>query len=206
MRMLVSRLALAAALAVGAGTLSEAFAHSEWRAVKQFSVRSNPNSVWSYIYSGGLLPSSTGSYAGIKHLLSWNDNENTPDFVGVTANKTGMTQTLSGGTVYFPTNYLELDGESDPLGADVRFTAPEEGVYHISGAFEGCDTQEQSHPVVVEVNQKAVYTATINSFESPLSFRIKARLKAKDVVDFISQGSGSGANLGTCLRVNVGGP
>ena len=64
-----------------------------------------------------------------------------------------MTQITNDGLVYYPTNYLELDGQADPLGADLRFTAPSAGIYQISGDFEGCNLDEQSRPVTVDVNQ-----------------------------------------------------
>ena len=139
-------------------------------------------------------------------MIGWSNNQSYPSFVGITANRTGMTQITNDGLVYYPTNYLELDGQADPLGADLRFTAPSAGIYQISGNCEGCNLDKQSRPVTVDVNQAAVFTATINAFQVPAAFKVKAKLSAGDTVDFISQAAGSGSYLGTCLTATVKGP
>jgi len=193
-------------LSAGAVPLADSAAATTYQAVKQFSIKANPNQVWSYVYSGGLLPDPTNMANGVKGLIAWSNNQNYPGFVGLTANRTGMTQITNDGLVYYPTNYLEMDGQTDPLGADLRFTAPNTGTFHISGNFEGCNVDEQPHPVAVEVNQKVVFTATIDSFQVPAPFKLKAKLSPGDTVDFISQTGGNGTYLGTCLTAKVKGP
>jgi hypothetical protein len=199
-------LVLLSILSAGAVPLANPAAGAVYRAVKQFSIKANPNQVWSYLYSGGLLPDATNPTNGVKGLIGWSNNQSYPNFVGLTANRTGTTQITNDGLVYYPTNYLELDGQSDPLGADLRFTAPSAGTYHISGNFEGCNRDERSHPVVVEINQKVVFSATIDSFQVPAPFAVKAKLGAGESVDFISQTGGDGTYLGTCLSATVRGP
>jgi hypothetical protein len=206
--MIMLQKCLMAALVLSAGAASPAAsaANTTYNAVKQFSIKANPNQVWSYLYSGGILPDATNKANGVKGLIGWSNDGSYPSFVGVTANRTGMTQITNDGLVYYPTNYLELDGQSDSLGADVRFTAPSAGVYHITGNFEGCNLDEQTHPVVVEINKKVVFSATIDSFEVPAKFALKKTLRAKETVDFISQTGGNGTYLGTCLTAKVTGP
>jgi hypothetical protein len=191
---------------LSAGAAPLAHAATTYRAVRQFSIKANPNTVWSYRYSGGLLPDATNPTNGVKGLIGWSNNQSYPNFVGLTANRTGMTQITNDGLVTYPTNYLEMDGQSDPLGADLRFTAPTAGTYHISGNFEGCNRDERSHPVVVEINQKVVFSATIDSFQVPAPFTVRAKLSAGETVDFISQTGGDGTYLGTCLSAEVKGP
>ena len=177
-----------------------------YNAVTQFSVKSNPNGVWSYLYSGGLLTESTKSCAGIKKLLCWYNGLSFPDSVSVIGNKTGETQSVPngiGGSITYQTNYLGLDGQDDSLGSDVRFTTPAAGSYVAEGYFEGINTSEQSHPVAIEVNGTTVFYAIVSGYESPVPFKLKLTLNQGDTVDFISEPYGNGEFLGTGLAAKM---
>lgn len=177
-----------------------------YNAVREFSIKSNPNGVWSYVYSGGLMTQKSNDAGGIKRLDNWSDGESFPTSSSVTGNKTGQTQSVPngiGGSITFPTNYLELDGQNDSLGSDVRFTAPTAGSYIASGNFEGLNTDEQPHPVAVEVNGSTLFTATVSGYEVPVPFKLRLSLNQGDTVDFISQPYGNGEFLGTGLAAKV---
>ncbi|MBV9718680.1 MAG: hypothetical protein JOZ77_05140 [Candidatus Eremiobacteraeota bacterium] len=181
-------------------------ASSKFNVVNQFSIASNPNGVWSYIYSGGLMTVKSKDCEGITKLDCWNNGEGAPDDSSITRNETGQTQQISngaGGSITFPTNYLVLDGEDDPVGADVRFTSPMAGTYMVSGNFEGLDTGEQSHPVEVQKNGATFFSETVSGFEVPVHFKLKFGLNKGDQIDFISEGFGNGEFLETGLQAKL---
>ena len=59
-------LCLTYTLVAGITPLADAAAGTVYRALKQFSIKANPNAVWSYVYSGGLLPDTTNMAQGVK--------------------------------------------------------------------------------------------------------------------------------------------
>src|SRR5579872_3362880 len=93
-----------------------------YSAAGDFSLASNPNGPWSYLYNNTLLGQtiSTGTYN------AWWSGQAVPNSIIVGKATSGPT---SDGTVQFGTNYLTMDPESQTV--DVRFTAPATGTYSI---------------------------------------------------------------------------
>ena len=137
--------ALCSAIAVGSIISGSAQAAS-YSAAADFSIASNPNGVWSYLYNNTLLPlgQSTSTYQ-----YWWNGGAPVTDSAIVGRATSAPT---SSGTVQFGTNYLTMDPEGQTV--DVRFTAPSAGTYLITGEFFGADNQTNcnpcaTHPVLI---------------------------------------------------------
>jgi hypothetical protein len=82
-----------------------------------------------------------------------------------------------------------MDPESG--AAIVQFTAPAAGTYSIGGEFSGIDQDQNSHPVEILDNGRAIFTGTIALYGQSDLFSLTETLKAGDQIDFaVLTGSG----------------
>jgi hypothetical protein len=167
-----------------------------YNAVTDFSLKSNPNGVWSYgglsAVTGGTFTAFTTStdnsaYPGV---LSWSNGGSIPYSVSDTLNTTGSSVLISV-TVDLPPNQVSIDGED--LIADLRFTAPATGVYDLSGLFQRDDIY--ANPVnvyVVENGTTILFSATnFTEYGSEVTFDNvgKVRLTKGSTLDFVESAS-----------------
>ncbi len=172
-----------------------------YNAVTDFSLSSNPNGVWTYLYNASLLSSAvtgSGATAGVNYW--WNNGGAVPNQAFIGANVSGKTVTISGGIV-IPTNVLWMGNQSNSV--DVRFTAPTTGSYSIIGNFLGIDTRQLSHPVKILLNGMAIFSDTISSNNQSDPFNLTETLSAGDVIDFVNYTGSTYTDLNTGLSVTI---
>ena len=173
-----------------------------------FSTNNNPNGVWSYGYTTTLgspvtLHNERGNLAGLDY---WR----TDIWLGVPgvyfnpANSTVTNNTLVLGP-------RQLSFHPGPNGEFclIRFTAPTNGEYQISGAFSGVDTHGTTTDVHILVNG-VIFNGLVNGFGSDrgLPFDLTAHLNTGERVDF-AVGWGTNHEFSfdsTGLRVQINGP
>ncbi len=124
---------LAACLMFSCGV--QAAASTTYDAVNDFSIASNPNGVWSYLYGSDiLLPNAVTGSGSETGLIYWWDGYQYPNWAVVVKNISGSTWVSGDGNVYLPPDFLNLDPE-DVGKVDVRFTAPFASSYRVTGSF-----------------------------------------------------------------------
>ncbi len=161
-------IALLLGLVVGTAWLASA----QFDPSAQFSPTANPNGVWTYGYESVPigspfnlltlpipLPSAPGPVV---------DSWQSPAFgaVGVFHNGTAAVQSLTIGpeTSLFNSGMLAMHaGPNDEYGM-VEFTAPANGIYTISGTFEGIDTGGTASAVYLLHNNAVVATGNVLGF------------------------------------------
>jgi hypothetical protein len=161
----------------------------DYDAVKDFSITSNPNGVWSYGWTSSLgsplnlyTVTDTDSIPGMSAWLAsgkfWAD----PPYVA--HNDTDKKNCFAHTCV--PPTYLDLHpGPNDEMSI-LRWTAPSEGKFLIQGAFMGLDWGPTTTDVHVLLNStKSLLSGPITSDKLPLKFQSKLRLSAGDTVDFL---------------------
>ncbi len=182
-----------------------------YNAVSDFSVKSNPNGVWSYVDANALLVS-TGTGLGLSGWLTpvlGFGNE------GVFQNITGASLTwppnsLPGLPVAIvPTDHLYLSTSIN--NTVLRFNAPASGTYMITGDFLGIDTVPVAHNVAVLVNGNNIFSANIAAYTQSAPFNFGKALNAGDTVDFINYGLSNiayayGLATGLAVNINSAGP
>jgi hypothetical protein len=157
-------------------------------AVSDFSIKANPNEVWSYGWSASLgatlklySVTDTTSVAGISAWLASGTYPADPPYVAHNDTATEICFL----TVCVPPTYLHLHPGSGGQYSLVRWTAPTGGTFAISGAFEGLDfagpTTTDVHVVVN--SRESLLSGPITSYDLPLSFLFTAKLKRGDTVD-----------------------
>jgi hypothetical protein len=194
--------ALALLLAFAPATL----AGSVYDAVANFSLASNPNGTWSYLYeapgSGPSLMTQSGTYPGVPGVILWSDGLPVPDIAYLTKNTTGSTATYL--TIVQPTNLLNMDPQS--YTDIIRWTAPSAGVWSIAGIFQGIDIDQHSHPVEIVENGSTVLLSptTISAYGQVITFSDTVTLATGNTLDFIvSTGPTSFSNLSTGFDVTI---
>jgi hypothetical protein len=177
-----------------------------YSAASDFSISSNPNGVWSYLYSNTLLSStlSPGTWE------AWWSGGAVPNSIIVGQATSGS---VSDGTVQFGTSYLTMDPESQTV--DVRFTAPFAGTYTITGEFFGADNQNNcspncaAHPVLITDSLSGTIFGpeTISTYLQTYTFSLTETLVAGELVNFIAETGTSGGcsycNLSTGLEATI---
>jgi len=157
-----------------------------------FSTNQNPNGVWSYGYSTTLggpmtLHAQRGNWAGL-------DFWRTDISLGVPAvyfNPANQTVTNATGTVVLGSRQLSFHPGPNGEFCVIRFTAPTNGQYQISGAFTGVDTNGTTTDVHILANG-SVINGVVNGFGpgSGPPFDLTASLQAGDHLDFaVGRGS-----------------
>jgi len=163
---------------------------ADYDAVRDFSLASNPNGVWSYgsiNKLGGPFTLYAVTCTGLFGLQdsSWAEPGcNTPYVL-----HNDSTQPICFESICVPPQDLLLDIGNNGLGpffSDVRWTAPESGTFTIRARVEGLDYVGPTTTdffVVVNSN-KLAFTATIDSYQQPLFFQRMLTVSAGDTIDF----------------------
>jgi hypothetical protein len=195
----VSLFALTANVGRG-GTISDA--------VNDFSLSSNPNGRWSYLYDTGsglrLLANALSNVDGEAGYNQWWDGENIPNSIAVSENSSSATLVFPPfNTIVDPPNLIALDPESGIV--DCRWTAPESGTWSVTGLFQGIDTGENAHNVEILENYSMNLLAptTMSGYGQVVPFNQSVNLNAGATVDFLVVCTSSYGNLATGLSATI---
>ncbi|MGO8672197.1 MAG: beta strand repeat-containing protein, partial [Capsulimonadaceae bacterium] len=165
-----------------------------------FSPTNNPNGVWSYGDTptlGGPFSLYVSTASEVDSWWTWspyNYDLLTYTWTGPISDLTSLgdalgevdynpqTYAITSGSDTFPPGAMQLhDGNSGQL-AVVRFTAPNTGVYNVSGSFTPGDSNA-NNTVFILHNSTAVFSSTrVGSATTPFSMAIYANLN--DTIDF----------------------
>jgi len=172
----------------------------DYDAVRDFSISSNPNGVWSYGWESSLgdtlnlyAVTDTTSTPGMSAWLEAGTYYSVPPFVA--HNDTGKVLCLPG-SMCVPPAYLHVHPGPNGELTVVRWTAPSSGKFLIEGEFEGLDPNGLTTvDVHVLVNStKSLLSGPITSYQWPLRFKLIVRVSAGDTVDF-AVGFGKNGNF-----------
>jgi hypothetical protein len=155
-------------------------------AVKDFSIQSNPNGVWSYGYltSWGAPLTLYGFGGNCMPGTSWWRISSCNDSPSVIHNDTS--KPICWLTLCIPPNYLLLDPRSQLTV--LRWTAPSSGSFLMEVTFVGLD---HGYPTSTDVHvllnsKRSLLKAPITSYQLPLKFYPKRlTVFAGDTIDFI---------------------
>jgi hypothetical protein len=157
----------------------------DYDAVRDFSIISNPNGVWSYGWMSPLGSSlnlytltDTTTVSGIS-LWYFGATEDP----NVAHNDTS--HTICYLTACIPPKYLdEHPGPNNEVSV-VRWTAPSSGKFAVQGAVQGLDIGPTTTSFYEVLNSNRILVrATIDSYRSPVFFQHVLTVSAGDTVDF----------------------
>ncbi len=171
------------AFVLAAPVCQPAQAATHYDLVKDFSIKSNPNGVWTYIWNGPLAYASK-TYGGVSKLYNWSNDVQGSAGAYIVRNETGAPVTLNNGVLTIPTNYLYLNSEDDFFGVTVRFQAPVAGTYKVDGNFLGLDTHQPHSGIYIKLNGKYVFDKAL-PLGKPRKFRLSLALSTGDNLDFL---------------------
>ncbi|MBE0544978.1 MAG: hypothetical protein IH623_26875, partial [Verrucomicrobia bacterium] len=179
-------------------------------AAADFATNSNPNGAWSYGYSTTLGGSVTqfpdsGNWAGLNYWRS-------PVLLGVPGvyhNPAKLTVTNSAGAaVHGPGGLTSYPGPNGEFCV-IRFTAPDNGEYQVSGTFSGVDPLGTASSVYVLVNGVTFY-GFVNGYGagSGPTFNLLVDLALGHSIDFVvGRGADSPFRFNsTGVAVQINGP
>ena len=196
------RISLSAVLMVF-GLASQLQAGTVYDAVADFSIASNPNGAWSYLYNLGSGPQLlTQTIVGSTGIDYWWSGQGIPDSIVTFKNTTSAP--VDDGTRVLPPNLLGMDPEI--ATADItRWTAPSTGMWSFSGLFQGIDVDQHAHTVEILENSSTVLLAptTISSFGQTVGFSGTVSLTQGATIDFIVNGTPSFTFLSTGLSATI---
>jgi len=180
--------AMSAALVACLLSIAPATAQTTYDALADFSLNSNPNGPWSYLYNNVLMSATqTNPFPGIE---DWNGAvvDGYGEDVGKVIITTPVTLPFEGGqdSFVFPTDYLFL---TTALGdITVRFVFPSSGTYAVSGSFLAVEAAQISHSVTILLNGAPMVSGTIATFNQSFPFSFSQTFKTGDVIDFVNDG------------------
>lgn len=182
---------------------------------------SNPSGPWSYLgasgWGGTFSPLSVyaNPYDGVAPYIpptpwvgldSWHNGISQPNWEGISHNQT--TTPYSWVTMVLPPNLLQLDPESGAVA--VRFTAPQSGLYSVSGLFQTVDIYSYNPVHLGIVMDGNAELLDLNGFGGPghygeqLPFSYAPLyLSAGSTLDFIVAESTDYTYLSTGLSVTI---
>jgi hypothetical protein len=196
----VFRFALSASIAVlGALAGSVACAQS-YNAFSQFSLKTNPNQVWTYEAAGNLLTTKVKVCNSIQKDDCWTNGGSFPSIAAAEANKTGGT--INYLDVTLPARYLDLD-PTGVANVGIQWTAPGRGAVRVKGNFLGVAHDEGSHTVAIMHGDQMLQSFTISSYQEIQSFNFFVSVNAGDVISFVSFTGNNGNSLSTGLQAEI---
>jgi hypothetical protein len=157
-------------------------------AVKDFSITSNPNGVWSYGWLSSLgsplnlyTVTDSTTFSGLSAWLETGMTMYAAPLVGHNDTQT----TLCYLSFCVPPGYLQLHpGVNDEVSL-VRWTAPTSGRFCVQGAVEGLDRFPGGTGFYEVLNSNTIlFSATIDSYQSPVFFHHVLTVSAGYTVDF----------------------
>jgi hypothetical protein len=209
--MITKLIAKHATLCVAIAALSAtAHASTTYDAVRDFSIKANPNGVWSYQDSANLAYAHR-KYQGVLGLENWSDDLPREQGVMIARNKTGAPVTLNNGTLTIPTNYLLLDPEHNTPGAIVTFTAPVAGTYTAKGDFLGLDTDgaRYTHAIIYynadDHGSGDLYDQFMHNGKTA-KFKVTQAMQAGDTLGFFIERNSKNRPDDIGLAVKITGP
>jgi hypothetical protein len=162
----------------------------DYDAVRDFSIISNPNGVWSYGWEASLgaalnlyTVTDVTSVPGISAWLATGTFLRNPPLVAHN-DTTSVICPLSAFCV--PPEYLDLHPGINNEVSVVRWTAPSSGRFRVQGAVAGLDYQGPTTTTFYEVlnSHRILFTAPIDSYHEPVLFQNLLSVSAGDIVDF----------------------
>ena len=164
--------------------------NADYDAVRDFSIQSNPNGVWSYGWEATLgeplnpytLTDTTtvpGMSVWYKSGADWGDG-------WPVLGRNDTTKRICWRTVCIPPAYLLLHPGRSGESSVLRWTAPSTAKFLIEGAFMGLDfvgpTTTDVH--VLMNSKKSLLSGPITSYKWPLTFNMTVKVSAGDTIDF----------------------
>jgi hypothetical protein len=151
--------------------------------VTDFSTIFNPNGQYQYGAEstlGGAFSLNTTMVSGAGYA-GWSGISGMPLIL---TNTSGSEFTT--GTVTYSTDYLNLHPASDDTYAVLRYIVTVPGLYQISGAYRGQDTNGTSTDVHILVNGASAFDAEVTGYLDPSkqTFSLLSALNANDTIDF----------------------
>ena len=163
----------------------------DYDAVKDFSLQSNPNGVWSYGWQSTLRAAltlypvaDTNCYPGFG-MSAWHE-EGPCSVPFVVHNDTDKQICIERDRICWPTTYLGLHpGRNGELSV-VRWTAPSSGRFLLEAAFEGLDADNGGTDVHILIRNKiSLLSGPINIYQWPLTFKRIVHVSAGDTLDIV---------------------
>jgi len=161
-------------------------AAADYDAVRDFSIVSNPNGVWSYGWLSALgsplnlyAVTDTTTFAGLSAWLE-SGMMYAPPLVG--HNDTQSVICFLSFCV--PPSYLQLHPGPNKEVSVVRWTAPTSGNFFLQGAVVGLDHYSTTNLYLVLNSNNNLFSATIDGYKSPLFFHHVLTMSAGDTLDF----------------------
>jgi hypothetical protein len=165
--------------------------NADYDAVRDFSIQSNPNGVWSYGWTSSLgSPLNLYTVADtttVPGMSAWLESGTFPDNPPYVAHN-GTDKKICGIGWCAPPAYLHVHpGQGGELTV-VRWVAPSTGKFRIEGAFEGLDPLKWG-PATTDIHvlvnsSKSLLAGPITSYKWPLTFNLTVKVSAGDTVDF----------------------
>jgi hypothetical protein len=161
----------------------------DYDAVRDFSIISNPNGVWSYGWQQSFLGSPLNLYTvtdttSVSGMSAWLESGTyfaNPPFVA----HNDTSNVFCASTFCVPPSYLHLHPGPNNEVTVVRWTAPSSGRFSVHGAVAGLDIFPGGTGFYEVLNSNRIlFRATIDSYRSPLLFHHALTVSAGDTVDF----------------------
>jgi hypothetical protein len=162
-----------------------------YNAVADFSPTSNPNGVWSYGYltapeTSLILYTATENQNCITGMSFWGLYLGSCSLLPVVG-KNDTTGNVCWATDCVPPNYLVTSPGYEGQLNVVRWTAPESGIYQLSGAVMGTDyVYPTSTDFHVRLNGNVLFSTAVDSYNIPTTFGRTQPLRAGDTLDFVT--------------------
>jgi hypothetical protein len=161
---------------------------ADYDAVRDFSITSNPNGVWSYGWLSSLGPplnlytvTDSTTFSGLSAWLATGMSMYAPPLVG--HNDTDATLCYLSFCV--PPGYLHLHpGVNNELSV-VRWTAPISGTFFLQGAVRGLDAITTTRFLAVLNSEGHLFSATVTGQNPPVFFHRTLTVSAGDTIDFL---------------------
>jgi hypothetical protein len=180
----------------------------DYDAVRDFSIISNPNGVWSYGWMSPLGSSlnlytltDTTTVSGISFWFAFGATD--PPLVA----HNDTSNVICARTWCVPPTYLLVHPGFNNEVTVVRWTAPSSGRFRVQGAVEGLDYQYPTTTTFYEVlnSNRILFRAPIDSYKSPFLFQNVLPVSAGDTVDFAvdfgEDGNWTGDSTGIQFKV-----
>jgi hypothetical protein len=185
---------------------SAAFAAPVFNPVTDLTTGANPQGVWSMgtetTIGGTLTPFTQSTAACFTGIQSWWSAGTCATGPFVWQNNTGAPFTLAG-VLTQQTTELNLGAGATQYSV-LRFTAPSNGVYAISGFFRAIDSTPTSSDVHIAINGVDVFDAGDFTYLLAQPFSFSPSLLTGATVDFIVGNGGNGpANDSNGLTLSI---
>ena len=182
---------------LAAQTFTSVRTSADYDAVKDFSLASNPNGVWSYGWVSSLgAPLNLYTFGDYScpppNVPLWHFQQDCGLQAYIGHNDTD--QLICYDTWCLPPRYLQAHPGANRELTVVRWTAPSAGTFLIQGAFVGLDCTPVRADVHVLLNSTTLlHSGPLTSCKLPLKFQQTLTLSAGDTIDLLL-GSGPDHN------------